>query len=218
MCADSNGNHVIQKCIERCPPHVILFIVNAFTNQVAALSTHPYGCRVVQRLLEHTGDAHRLAILAEIMRAIDELCKNSYGNYVVQHVLIHGEPEHRAAIVRSVRGRLLQLSKHKFASNVVEKCFGHASKQDRDALIDEVLGGSADANATASVVDGNSALIGMVKDQFGNYVIQRLIDVLDDEQMAGLLQRIRRYVPSLRKIPYGRHILAKIEKLTGQQL
>ena len=122
VCSDSNGNHVIQKCIERCPPHVILFIVNAFSNQVAALSTHPYGCRVVQRLLEHTGDAHRIAILSEIMRAVDELCKNSYGNYVVQHVLIHGQVEHRAAIVRSVKGRLLQLSKHKFASNVVEKC------------------------------------------------------------------------------------------------
>ena len=170
----------------------------------------------MQRLLEHTGDAHRLGILNEIMRAVDELCKNSYGNYVVQHVLIHGQAEHRAAIVRSVKGRLLQLSKHKFASNVVEKCFGHASKHDRDALIDEVLG-KPDASA-AVVVESNSVLIGMVKDQFGNYVIQRLIDVLDDEQMANMLQRIRRYVPSLRKIPYGRHILAKIEKLTGQQL
>ena len=213
---DSNGNHVVQKCIERCPPHVILFIVEAFTNQVAALSTHPYGCRVVQRLLEHTGDAHRLNILAEVMRGVDELCKNSYGNYVVQHVLIHGQAEHRAAIVRSVRGRLLQLSKHKFASNVVEKCFGHASAVDRDALIDEVLGGRADGGA--AVVESNSVLLSMVKDQFGNYVIQRLIDVLDDEQMQSLTQRIRRYVPSLRKIPYGRHILAKIEKITGQQL
>ena len=115
-------------------------------------------------------------------------------------------------------GRLLQLSRHKFASNVVEKCFAHANKLDRDALIDEVLGKQSDAATATPVIDSNSVLLGMVKDQFGNYVIQRLIDVLDAEQMAGLLQRIRRYVPSLRKIPYGRHILAKIEKITGQQL
>ena len=98
----------------------------------------------------------------------------------------------------------------------VGNCFAHASKHDRDALIDEVLG-KADASS-APVVESSSVLIGMVKDQFGNYVIQRLIDVLDDEQMASLLHRIRRYVPSLRKIPYGRHILAKLEKITGQQL
>ena len=101
---------------------------------------------------------------------------------------------------------------------MVEKCFAHASKADRDALVDEVLG-KADSSAVAAVVvESNSVLLGMVKDQFGNYVIQRLIDVLDDEQMAGVLARIRRYVPSLRKIPYGRHILAKLEKMTGQQL
>jgi len=152
-------------------------------------------------------------ILNEIMQAVDDLSRNSYGNYVVQHVLIHGSAQHRSAIVSSVRGKLLTLSKHKFASNVVEKCFAHASKQDRDALIDEVLGKEGTMQA-----DNNSVLIGMVKDQFGNYVIQRLIDVLDDEQRNSLVHRIKRYVSSLKKIPYGKHILAKIERLTGQQL
>ena len=45
---DQNGNHVIQKCIECVPPEKIDFIISAFRGQVAALSTHPYGCRVIQ--------------------------------------------------------------------------------------------------------------------------------------------------------------------------
>lgn len=211
---DSNGNHVIQKCIERCSPPVIHFIVDAFQGQISSLSTHPYGCRVIQRLLEHCNDPQRASILAELMSSIDELCRNSYGNYVIQHVLIHGSQSHRSAIVKAIRGKLLLLSKHKFASNVVEKAFAHASKADRDALVDEVLGregGSGEGSSSA-------VLIAMVKDQFGNYVIQRLIDVLDEEQRANLVQRIKRYVPSLKKIPYGKHILAKIERATGQQL
>ncbi|MEN2643536.1 hypothetical protein AAER46_05905, partial [Acinetobacter baumannii] len=40
---DQNGNHVIQKCIERIPPNLIQFIVEAFAGQVYNLSTHPYG-------------------------------------------------------------------------------------------------------------------------------------------------------------------------------
>lgn len=45
---DQNGNHVIQKCIECVPADRIAFIVNAFYNNVVSLSTHPYGCRVIQ--------------------------------------------------------------------------------------------------------------------------------------------------------------------------
>ena len=45
---DQNGNHVIQKCIESIPTNKIGFILSAFRGQVANLSMHPYGCRVIQ--------------------------------------------------------------------------------------------------------------------------------------------------------------------------
>lgn len=45
---DQNGNHVIQKCIECVPESAIHFIVSTFFDQVVTLSTHPYGCRVIQ--------------------------------------------------------------------------------------------------------------------------------------------------------------------------
>lgn len=45
---DQNGNHVIQKCIECLPTERIGFIISAFHGQVATLSMHPYGCRVIQ--------------------------------------------------------------------------------------------------------------------------------------------------------------------------
>jgi pumilio RNA-binding family len=53
---DQNGNHVIQKCIERVPPQLIQFIIDSFIGQVYALATHPYGCRVIQRILEHCSE------------------------------------------------------------------------------------------------------------------------------------------------------------------
>lgn len=45
---DQNGNHVIQKCIECVPQDRIQFIITSFYGQVVVLSTHPYGCRVIQ--------------------------------------------------------------------------------------------------------------------------------------------------------------------------
>ena len=50
---DQNGNHVIQKVIECLPADNLEFIISAFNGQVVGLSTHAYGCRVVQRILEH---------------------------------------------------------------------------------------------------------------------------------------------------------------------
>jgi pumilio RNA-binding family len=63
-----NGNHVIQKCIECVPAASVQFIVDAFANQVCSLSTHPYGCRVVQRILEHCDDKQVNSILEELHR------------------------------------------------------------------------------------------------------------------------------------------------------
>lgn len=45
---DQNGNHVVQKCIECVPQDAIQFILSTFYDQVVTLSTHPYGCRVIQ--------------------------------------------------------------------------------------------------------------------------------------------------------------------------
>ena len=68
---DQNGNHVIQKCIQvvsNAAKHQrdasaalqlasqIQFIIDAFSGQVQKLAAHPYGCRVIQLILEHCVD------------------------------------------------------------------------------------------------------------------------------------------------------------------
>lgn len=45
---DQNGNHVIQKCIEYVPQDRIQFVISSFFGEAVSLSTHPYGCRVIQ--------------------------------------------------------------------------------------------------------------------------------------------------------------------------
>ena len=45
---DQNGNHVVQKCIEKVEPESLAFIIGAFKGHIYNLSTHSYGCRVIQ--------------------------------------------------------------------------------------------------------------------------------------------------------------------------
>ncbi|KAJ0181368.1 hypothetical protein K1T71_003453 [Dendrolimus kikuchii] len=197
---DQNGNHVVQKCIECVEPAALQFIINAFAGQVYALSTHPYGCRVIQRILEHCTPEQTQPVLAELHAHTDQLIQDQYGNYVVQHVLEHGAAEDRARLVAAVRGKVLQLSQHKFASNVVEKCVTHATRNERALLIDELCGFN------------DNALHVMMKDQYANYVVQKMIDVAEPTQRKVLMHKIRPHIGSLRKYTYGKHIIAKLEK------
>ncbi|KAG9493016.1 hypothetical protein GDO78_001115 [Eleutherodactylus coqui] len=189
------GCRVIQKALEFIPPdqQVIVF----------ALSTHPYGCRVIQRILEHCLPEQTLPILEELHQHTEQLVQDQYGNYVIQHVLEHGRPEDKSKIVAEIRGNVLVLSQHKFASNVVEKCVTHASRTERAMLIDEVC----------SMNDGpHSALYTMMKDQYANYVVQKMIDVAEPAQRKIVMHKIRPHIATLRKYTYGKHILAKLEK------
>ena len=57
-----------------------------------------------------------------------------------------------------------------------------------------------------------SALYTMMKDQFANYVVQKMIDVAEPPQRKVLMHKIRPHIGTLRKYTYGKHILAKLEK------
>ncbi|XP_069881152.1 pumilio homolog 2 isoform X2 [Dipodomys merriami] len=200
---DQNGNHVVQKCIECVQPQSLQFIIDAFKGQVFVLSTHPYGCRVIQRILEHCTAEQTLPILEELHQHTEQLVQDQYGNYVIQHVLEHGRPEDKSKIVGEIRGKVLALSQHKFASNVVEKCVTHASRAERALLIDEVCCQN----------DGpHSALYTMMKDQYANYVVQKMIDMAEPAQRKIVMHKIRPHITTLRKYTYGKHILAKLEK------
>jgi mRNA-binding protein PUF3 len=227
---DQNGNHVIQKAIERVPTEHIQFIIEAFKGQVHTLATHPYGCRVIQRMLEYCTEKDQASVLEELHQSAQTLITDQYGNYVMQHVIEHGRPEDQAKIIELVTAQLLTLSKHKFASNVVEKTIQFGSDQQRRAIIAEL---------TANPSDGSSPLQLMMKDQYGNYVIRkspsprlrRFFDVYTksnilQEKLLGQLkgaereqfvEDMRPHLNVLKKYNYGKQITA-IEKLISNGL
>ncbi|KAI3811478.1 hypothetical protein L1987_21202 [Smallanthus sonchifolius] len=206
---DQNGNHVIQKCIESIPMERIKFVISSFRGQVAALSTHPYGCRVIQRVLEHsTDELQSQFIVDEILESVYTLAQDQYGNYVTQHVIKRGRPEERSQIVRRLAGHVVQLSQHKFASNVIEKCLEYGDSKARGILIEEIIG----------LDDNSDNLLVMVKDQFANYVIQKVLQMCTGDQRELLLGRIKIHLNSLKKYTYGKHIVNLFEQLYGEEV
>ncbi|KAL1828042.1 hypothetical protein ACET3Z_006454 [Daucus carota] len=201
---DQNGNHVIQKCIEYVPQDRIQFVISSFFGEVVSLSTHPYGCRVIQRVLEHCDDPKtQQIIMDEIMNSVCTLAQDQYGNYVIQHVLQHGKPHERSIIIEKLAGQIVKMSQQKFASNVVEKCLTFGGPEERQLLVNEMLGST----------DENEPLQAMMKDQFGNYVVQKVLETCDDHSREIILSRIKVHLNALKRYTYGKHIVSRVEKL-----
>ncbi|RAL08302.1 mRNA-binding protein PUF3 [Aspergillus homomorphus CBS 101889] len=201
---DQNGNHVIQKAIERVPSEYVQFIINAFKGQVDKLAAHPYGCRVIQRMLEHCEEEDRESILAELHACTAKLIPDQFGNYVIQHVIENGEEKDRSRMINVVISHLLTYSKHKFASNVVEKSIEFGEESQRRQII----------NTLTAFEKGDTALIAMMRDQYGNYVIQKVLGQLQDssEEKYALSVRIQSSLDQIKRFSYGKQIIA-IEKL-----
>lgn len=164
---DQNGNHVIQKAIERCPSTTIGFIIAAFQGQVQHLSIHPYGCRVIQRCLEKCDLPSKTMIMAELMEGIPSMISDQFGNYVVQHIVCHDDGAGKQRVLDTVARGLEGYSKHKFASNVVEKCLERADDRWRHQVVYTL------ASVNSRKIEGEGVLVGLIKDNFGNYVIRK---------------------------------------------
>ena len=52
----------------------------------------------------------------------------------------------------------------------------------------------------------------MMKDQYGNYVVQKIFETCTVEQRAALSSRVRMHASALKKYTYGKHIVTRLEQ------
>lgn len=94
---DPNGNHVIQRSIQVLSAFAKIamsngdddiatslsdqmqFIIDDIAANTETLSTHRYGCRVVQRVIEHCLDEQKDVVLEHIIDCHDKLVVDQYG-------------------------------------------------------------------------------------------------------------------------------------------
>jgi len=193
MIFDTHGNHVMQRITETCRMQHLAVVAEEVMDDIVTLSKHPFGCRIVQRVIQR-GDDHTIAGICDtIVANAHELMTHQFANYVVQHVLQYGPQRHRDMLVAVVRRRIGQWCKQKFASNVVENAL-RSFPGAEDLVIDTVL--------------RQPGLLGVLAtSQFGNYVVQAMLDL---NPRADLISALRA-LPNLRG--YGKHIQGALNRI-----
>jgi hypothetical protein len=200
----TNGNHIVQRFIASLPSRLEEIIVELKPHVVELVGDN-CGCRVVQKLFDlYTIDQLRL-LVTEILGAAADLATNQYGNYVVQTILERGPDEDVVCLIRAFAGCFYRFSVHKFASNVIEKCIRRSSQSHRDAIFEEIIGKDRHWET--------DRILRMVGDQFGNYVIQRIIEFGTEDQQAVIYDVVYENYEELTKQQYSRHVISKLQKL-----
>lgn len=193
---DLNGNHVVQKCLNRLSPEDAQFIFDAVGLNCVVVGTHRHGCCVLQRCIDHASGHQKAQLIAQITGNAFSLVQDPFGNYVLQYIVDLQEPIFTNPLCISFQGNIPLLSKQKFSSNVIEKCLRGAEPDVSRMMIEEML--------------NTNELEKMLRDSFANYVVQTALDYADPETKTRLVEAIRPILPSIRQTPYGRRIQSKI--------
>jgi pumilio RNA-binding family len=195
---DLNGNHVVQRCLQRLSSDENQFVYDAAERHCVEIATHRHGCCVLQRCVDHADATQRRALVEAIAGSSLALAQDPFGNYVVQYVLDLDLPWCNAQVMSRLAGTYAELSTQKFSSNVVEKCLKRSADRfeletHRDAVVREIM---------------NSPLLDrLLMDPYGNYVVQSSLSVTHGALRNELVERIKPHLPLIKNSPFGKRIL-----------
>ena len=202
---DLNGNHVIQKCLQRLKPENFQFIFDAISDSCIDIATHRHGCCVLQRCLDHGTTEQCDNLCDKLLALVDKLTLDPFGNYVVQYIITKeaekNKYDYTHKIVHLLKPRAIELSIHKFGSNVIEKILKTAIVS--EPMILEILNNG-----------GETGIQSLLNDSYGNYVLQTALDI-SHKQNDYLYKRLSEIVAPLlvgpiRNTPHGKRIIGML--------
>lgn len=172
-----HANFVIQKAIETMPTTKITFVATEISEKIADVARHRYGCRIIQRLLEHAlHESATQSLLQDLLSQASSLCRHSFGKYVMQAISEHAN-DRRHEVAMALCGHpqsLLENAKHRHASRVIESVITHSDEASQLALINELL-------------SQPDALPEIARNRSGSYVLKMLLQSSAKEQVASVL-------------------------------
>jgi hypothetical protein len=198
-----NGNHVLSKVVEVIPAanlgQVIATLQEHGWEEVAK---HRFGCRVVERLIEHCNEAQLSGLIEVVLAKTALLSRHRYGNFVVQ-VLFEHAPNCRKGLLEGILGnasnpaQIPQLAMHLTASHVVQRALDHCEEEGQARIVQAMLRSSS--TTIEDVACG----------RYGSYVAEQLVMLLSTELVAELKLRFESSLDVLCDSLFGRRVALK---------
>jgi len=213
---NAHGNHIIQKCLTLyvADPSQISygfsFVFDVMADNMLELGRDRFGCVILQRCMQIGTQKQKDNLAEKACENCVELMQDPFGNYVVQYLLYPkkldaGERPQRAeklsrfAVERAnyvserIKGKVVEMANQKYSSNAVELCVECSDAKHRKSLVKEMF-----ANA--------ETLTELLQNDYGNYVIQKALDVSRGDELQKLLKYFHPIID-------GQHFEGQVQRL-----
>lgn len=94
-----------------------------------SLSLQMYGCRVVQKALEHVLSDQQATLVRELDGNVLKCVKDQNGNHVIQKAIERVPAHHIQFIIDAFHGQVYNLATHPYGCRVIQRIFEHCSDQ-----------------------------------------------------------------------------------------
>ena len=218
---DVFGNYVVQKLLEFGTPQMKSDIRDTLQGEMLQLSLQMYGCRVVQKALETLDEDDLPRLLREFHQNVLSCIHDQNGNHVIQKCIEVMSTKAKAArdkgddakadflseqidfIFDDVLQNTSSLSCHPYGCRVQQRILEHCVEAKKIAALDEI------SKCHKTLLD----------DQYGNYVIQHVLQFGRHSDRESILQIVvENGLLSLSKQKFASNVVEKLLKYgTPQQ-
>ncbi|KAI0884789.1 ARM repeat-containing protein [Annulohypoxylon maeteangense] len=194
--------HVWQKLFElrwtESPPQIMKYVNDALRGMWHEVALGETGSLVVQNIFENCLEEDKRPCIEEVLANIDIVAHGQFGNWCIQHICEHGAPADRSRAIDHVIRYAAEYSMDQYASKVVEKCLKIGGPEFLARYLDRVCEGRVDRTRIP--------LIDISSDQYGNYLIQWIINNASPQHREIVTAHIRKHMVSLRGSKFGSRV------------
>ncbi|KAI1427538.1 armadillo-type protein [Xylaria sp. FL1777] len=194
--------HVWQKLFElrwtESPPQIMKYVNEALRGMWHEVALGETGSLVVQNIFENCLEEDKRPCIEEVLSNIDIVAHGQFGNWCIQHICEHGAPADRSRAIDHVIRYAAEYSMDQYASKVVEKCLKIGGAEFLTRYLDRVCEGRIDRPRIP--------LIDIASDQYGNYLIQWILQHANPQHKEIVAAHIRKHMVSLRGSKFGSRV------------
>ncbi|KAK7047833.1 hypothetical protein VNI00_006161 [Paramarasmius palmivorus] len=189
---DAFGNFVIQKLFEQATQAQKIQLALNMSGHIFDLSVDQYGCRVVQKALEHILPDQQLEFLRELEPRIDYCLRHPQAHHVIEKFIAVLQPGD-LSFLHVIENCAAELATDHFGCRVIQRCIECIPRRIIPSFFDELH------DKTGLLID----------DQYGNYVMQCILSHGNQYDKATVIAKIRGQMVRLAHNKYSSNVCEK---------
>ena len=198
LSSDSNSSHIIIKYVNvvKYPKNSEMF--ESVYDNFIPLCKDKHGCCVIQKCIEAGINEQKEELFSLSNKYCNQLISDQFGNYVIQYVVGLNTEIINKNIVKVIMDDLIRLCKEKYASNVIEKFLFIKSVESKEII--------------NSIINQEKYLHELIIDQYGNYIVQRILSIVSPDVRLTLIRYIVSWYEEIKSLSFGNRLITKLNE------